>query len=74
MVLGVSIGSVMLSALLLAGGNTGPVLEAAPALLASSVGAIIGAGAVLTGFSAALSDLRGVRAARAVREGQPVQP
>lgn len=74
MVLGVSIGSVMLSALLLAGGNTGPVLEADPALLASSFGTIVVAGAVLTGISATLSAVRGLRAARAVREGEPVQP
>ncbi len=74
MVLGVSIGSVLLTGLLLAGGNTGPVLEADPALLASSVGLIVGVGAVLTGLSAGLSALRGVKAARALAAGQPVQP
>lgn len=74
MSLGVSLGSVLLSALLLAGGNAGPVLKADPALLASSVGLIVGTGAVLTALSPGLSALRGVRAARAVREGQPVQP
>jgi hypothetical protein len=74
MVLGVSLGSLLLSALLLAGGNTGPVLAADPALLASSFGAIGYVGAVFTGVAAALSAMRGVRAARAVREGQPAQP
>ncbi|MEN6518039.1 MAG: MFS transporter [Methanospirillum sp.] len=74
MSLGVSIGSVLLGALLLAGGNTGPILEADPALLASSFGVIGGVGAVLTGLAAALSALRGVHAMRAVDAGQPVQP
>ncbi len=74
MVLGVSLGSLLLSALLLAGGNTGPVLAADPALLASSFGVIGYVGAVLTGVAAALSAMRGVRAARAVEAGQPVQP
>ncbi len=74
MSLGVSIGSVLLAALLLAGGSTGPILEADPALLASSFGVIGGVGAVLTGFAAALSALRGVHAVRAVEAGQPVQP
>ncbi|HIH03191.1 MAG TPA: MFS transporter [Methanoregulaceae archaeon] len=74
MSLGVSIGSVLLGALLLAGGNTGPILEADPALLASSFGVIGGVGAVLTGLAAALSALRGVHAVRAVEAGQPVQP
>ena len=61
-------------ALLLAGGNAGPILEADPALLASSFGAIGCVGAVLTGVAAALSALRGVRAARAIEVGQPAQP
>jgi EmrB/QacA subfamily drug resistance transporter len=74
MVLGVSLGSLLLSALLLAGGSTGSVLAADPALLASSFGAIGYVGAVLTGFAAALSAMRGVRAARAIDAGQPVQP
>jgi EmrB/QacA subfamily drug resistance transporter len=74
MLLGVSFASVLLSALLLAGGSTGPILEADPALLAPAVGAIIGAGAVLSGLSAALSAIRGVRVARAAGEGRPVQP
>ena len=74
MSLGVSIGSVLLSASLIAGGSTGPILEADPALLASSVGAIIWTGAVLTAIAAGLSALRGARAARALREGQPAQP
>jgi MFS family permease len=74
MALGVSIGSVLLGALLIAGGNTGPVLGADPALLASSFGTIVGVGAALTGLSAMLSAVRGVRAARALREGQPLQP
>lgn len=74
MVLGVSLGSLLLSVSLLAGGNTGPVIQADPALLASSFGVIGAAGAILTGVSAALSVIRGVRASRAIREGQPVQP
>ncbi len=74
MSLGVSIGSVLLGAFLLAGGNTGPILEADPALLASSFGVIGGVGAVLTGLAAALSALRGVHAMRAVEAGRPVQP
>ncbi len=74
MSLGVSIGSVLLGALLIAGGSTGPILEADPALLASSFGVIGGVGAVLTGISAVLSAMRGVRAVRAVEAGQPVQP
>lgn len=74
MSLGVSIGSALLAALLLAGGSTGPILEADPVLLASSFGVIGGVGAVLTGLAAALSALRGVHAVRAVEAGQPVQP
>jgi MFS family permease len=74
MSLGVSFASILLSALLLAGGSTGPVLEADPALLASAVGTIVGVGAVLTGLSAVLSAVRGIRVARAAGEGRPVQP
>jgi EmrB/QacA subfamily drug resistance transporter len=74
MVLGVSLGSVLLSALLLAGGYAGPVLEADPALLASSFGAIVGVGALLTAVSAALSFVRGIRVARTASAGRPVQP
>jgi hypothetical protein len=74
MSLGVSLGSVLLGALLLGGGYSGPVLAADPALLASSFGVIGGVGAVLTAISAALSALRGVRAVRAIEAGKPVQP
>lgn len=74
MSLGVSLASVLLSVLLLAGGSAGPVLETDPALLAPAVGAIIGVGAILAGISAVLSAMRGIRVARAVREGVPVQP
>ncbi|MEN6342228.1 MAG: MFS transporter [Methanospirillum sp.] len=74
MSLGVSLGSVLLGALLLGGGYAGPVLAADPVLLASSFGVIGGVGAVLTAISAALSALRGVRAVRAIEAGQPVQP
>ena len=74
MSLGVSIGSVLLSALLVAGGSNGPILEADPALLASTVGAIIWTGAVLTAIAAGLAALRGVRAARAPSGEEPVHP
>ncbi len=64
MSLGVSIGSILLNALLIAGGHPGPVLEAEPALIAHVIGLIILVGAGLAAVSAALSALRGRQASR----------
>lgn len=56
---GVSAGSILLNALLVAGGHAGPVLEARPELIASVVSSIVLAGAGLTGAAALLSAVRG---------------
>ncbi len=65
MSLGVSIGSILLSVLLLAGGHSGPVLEAEPTLVAGAIGVIFFTGAGLATFSTLLSAIRGRRASAA---------
>lgn len=62
MSLGVSIGSILLNTLLLAGGHAGPVLKADPILLAGAIGVVFFSGAGLTLLSSLLSVMRGRRA------------
>lgn len=65
MSLGVSIGSILLNTLLLAGGHVGPVLEADPTLVGEAIGVVFFVGAGLVTLSALLSALRGWRVAAA---------